>query len=494
MSTTTALMPCDPIRDTDLAPALIHVLAAIPMASTDVLSAAIGKSIRTTRQRLQALINSGHVHGVYMGSDRCLWLDSSAFHEFDLNVYPCNTRRGMGILADRMLPVQTIYRMSLELDLIRPDTTFQWHSNRAYDAVAGRPGHWAALCWSGVWENQAAIRSRLSWFGEDLRGEWPRILACAVPDRWQAQILREVLDQFRLTPHAAIWVAAGESWQLPPRTHPPRASVGWPRAPELSASPPPRTGQDFVQSLADQLLTGPEGSKSSRASTIQRVLPVLEQWPGVRPTHIRGLLPKSVNGAQMADALDYMKKLRLATEDDGVYHPGPEAVTRAAHRDRVISSRASGKRPKTLRRLRTHDWRTIGVVSEFLKQGSDIAPGWRATDDHGPAGKIDPDAVVYLYSGPYGPGWHYLEYERRARNYAAIEYKLRSYLMPQRSNDWPVIFVVDTPEAERLFWHHGRNLRLITGVARKGAVPTLWSCFGVRVTLNSTDSSPGTGC
>ena len=89
-------------------------------------------------------------------------------------------------------------------------------------------------------------------------------------------------------------------------------------------------------------------------------------------------------------------------------------------------------------------------MAQFQAQGGDIAAGWRAVDDAGPAGKLDPDAVVYLRSGPYGPGWHYFEYERRATSSKAIAHKLRSTLMKERSNDWPMIFVVSSSNIERL--------------------------------------------
>ena len=485
--------PRDPNERRDPAYALIHALADMPMSTTDILSAAIGRKPRTTRQHLQALSNKEHVRGAYIGPDRCLWLDPSAFRQFNLTAHSCNTRRGMGILAARILPVQTIYRMAHELALIRPDTTFQWDTGRAYDAVAGRSDHWGALFWSGIWQDKVAIRRRLYDFGEDLRGEWPAILAFAVPDRWQAQILQEVLDQFHLTAHAAIWVAVADSWQLSPPTHTPRASAGWPRAPKLSPPPSLASGPNFAQFLEDRGFTGPEGAKSPTSSTIQKVQPVLEQWPAVRPTHIRDLLPKSANGAQIADALFCMKELKLATQADGVWHPGPEAATRAAHRDRVTSRRTAGKKQETLRRLRHHDWPVIKIASMFQEQGSDIAPGWRAVDDAGRAGKLDPDAMIYLHASPYGPGWHYLEYERRAQTSAAIAHKLRSCFMPERSDDWPVIFVVANEEAERLFWQHGRGLKLITAIDNGNSPPTEWHCFGVPVTLNSTGTLPSTG-
>ena len=476
--------PRDPNECRDPAYALIHALAAMPMSTTDIVSAAIGKSARTTRGHLQTLSDEAYVRSAYIGILRRLWLDPSPFHRFNLTAFYCNTRRGMGILAARILAVQTIYRMSLELDLIRPDGAFQWHTDRAYDAVAGRPGHWVALFWSGCWEDKAAIRRRLYRFGEDLRGAWPTILAFAVPDGWQAQILQEVLHQFHLTAHAAIWVAVADSWALLPPTQTPRASAGWPRPPKPTPPPSLASGRDFARFLEDRAFTGPAGSKRPASSTMQKVQLVLEQWPAVRPTHIRDLLPKSANGAQIAGALFCMKDLALATEADGVWRLSPEAATRAAHRDRVTSGRTVGKQPGTLRRLRNHDWPVIKIASEFQEQGSDIAPGWRAVDDAGPAGKLDPDAVIYLRSGPYGPGWHYLEYERRAKTSAAIAHKLRSYFMPERSNDWPVIFVVASQGAERLFWQHGQGLKLITAVAQGQSPPRDWRCFGDPVALN----------
>ena len=478
--------------------AVIHALADMPMATTDVLSAAIGRPPRDTRRLVEALSEKRvrapseekYVQGAYIGARRRLWLGPSAFYEFNLTARYINTRRGMGTLAARTLPVETIYRMALELDLIRPDATFQWHSGRAYDAVAGGPyHHWGALFWSGVWEDKAAIRRRLYRFGEGLRGEWPAILAFAVPDRWQAQILREVLDQFRLTNHAAIWVVDTDAWQLRPPGHALLGSARWPQPPRRYSPPSPASGRDFARSLEEQLYTGPGGSKSAVSTTIMKVLFMLEQWPGVLPSHIRGSLIKGANGAQIADALFHMEELELATRYDRAYHPGPEAVKRAARRDGVSSRRTSGKQPESLLRLRNHDWPAFKIVAQFQAQGSDIAAGWRAVDDAGLAGKIDPDAVVYLRSGPYGPGWHYFEYERRSKSSKAIAHKLRSTLMKDRSNDWPMVFVVASPNAERLFWEHGKDAKLITAVAQGQKVPREWRCFGERVLLNDAGAS-----
>ena len=467
-------------------PAIIARVASMPLASTQEIAHATGRSLTTTTQNLRLLAHDGHVLqctiGATLRATPRWFLQPMAFQRFDIDTHFHNTRRGMGLLATRIYATERIYQLAHALDLLRPEHVFQWHSQRPYDAVAGSPDEWTALFWSGIWEDSTAIRRKIVRLGNEVGPVWPRLLAFAVPDHWQAQIVRDVLDDLHLTEHAVILVAADDTWDIPPPPATPRESAGWPDPPTVHAPARPTAGDELLAFLVEQHYTGQPGT------VIQKILHILEQWPGAIQAHIHALFNHQFASSAFAQALSHMQQLQLATRAHGAYYPGPTAWTRAAHRDRVHHRRTSGRMGRTdpnagRSRLRRHDWAAIRIAAHFQQNGADIAPGWRAVDDAGPAGKLDPDAMIHLTHSPYGSGWHYLEYERRAKTSAAIAHKLRSYFMPQRSNDWPVIFVVANADAERLYWEHGRGINLITAVDNGNHPPTEWRCFGTPVHL-----------
>ena len=84
------------------------------------------------------------------------------------------------------------------------------------------------------------------------------------------------------------------------------------------------------------------------------------------------------------------------------------------------------------------------------------AAGWRCREYMG-GEAIAPDGLVYLEHSPYGPGWHYLEYERSVRGRGRLERKMRGYASPRRMNDWPVLLVVWDKKAEAVFQQVGEQ-------------------------------------
>ena len=99
------------------------------------------------------------------------------------------------------------------------------------------------------------------------------------------------------------------------------------------------------------------------------------------------------------------------------------------------------------------------LVGKFAAAGLVGAAGWRCWEHMGGSGGIAPDGLVYVEHSPYGPGWHYLEYERSARGRSRVERKMRGYASPQRINDWPVLMVVWDREAEAVFQQVGESGR-----------------------------------
>ena len=117
-----------------------------------------------------------------------------------------------------------------------------------------------------------------------------------------------------------------------------------------------------------------------------------------------------------------------------------------ALRDRVSNSKLpAGVRPlpdPVGHRLQDHEDGVMELMGEFAAAGLVGAAGWRCWEHMGGSGGIAPDGLVYVEHSPYGPGWHYLEYERSARGRSRVERKMRGYASPRRINDWPVLMVV----------------------------------------------------
>ena len=142
-------------------------------------------------------------------------------------------------------------------------------------------------------------------------------------------------------------------------------------------------------------------------------------------------------------------------------------------------------------RIGEHEAGVMRLMAGFASERCAFAPGWRCQDVMGDRGTVAPDAVVWIESGPFGAGWHYVEYERRARSPARVRAKLRGYQSDLRVNSYPLL-VVCRPGVEKAFWEAGRELEMLTTTvqeARSGPVVgregTVWRHFGRPVSVLS---------
>ena len=128
------------------------------------------------------------------------------------------------------------------------------------------------------------------------------------------------------------------------------------------------------------------------------------------------------------------------------------------------------------------------LLGHFIARGCPVANGPRHTEHLGAHGGIAPDAMVRLTVSPYGPGWHYGEYERSARGRSRVEEKLRGYGSPRRRDRYPVVLVCRDDEAEAHFQDLGRELGLALVTTTLGRLRKLgpggcWSMYGEPVRL-----------
>ena len=118
-------------------------------------------------------------------------------------------------------------------------------------------------------------------------------------------------------------------------------------------------------------------------------------------------------------------------------------------------------------------------------------PGWRDWETMGADGGIDPDAMALLRDSPYGPGWHYVEYERSASSPSRIRKKLHGYDSPMRPNSWPVLVALSTGKAEVHCHEVGGEMKVsmltttFPRLRKHGAVGTqeCWSLYSRQVAL-----------
>ena len=99
--------------------------------------------------------------------------------------------------------------------------------------------------------------------------------------------------------------------------------------------------------------------------------------------------------------------------------------------------------------------------------------------------------MILLEQSPYGPGWHYFEYELSAKAPSRIAAKLLGYLAPRRRDHWPVLFVVRDDKVEAIFQQRGAvgNLPMLTTTLQRlkdfGPLDNAhcWSRYGQMVSV-----------
>ena len=102
----------------------------------------------------------------------------------------------------------------------------------------------------------------------------------------------------------------------------------------------------------------------------------------------------------------------------------------------------------------------MNAVGGMVEAGLSVASGWRSGEGM-EGGAIVPDAMVYVTEGPYGPEWHYLEYERYVRGEFRARRKLRGYAANDRREVWPLMIVVWDETVEGIFHRVGSELGVL---------------------------------
>ena len=405
---------------------------------------------------------------------------------------------GRAYLLDRFPVTEALPHAAASITKMGRLTRFHWFKGVAWDAAAHYEDGWALVFWSGLLEKETLLTRRFEQLGEDLlehaapgRRPWPGLLFFVVHDRWQAELVKRVARRRGLEDQVQFWYI-------------------WDQSASVSGTPRPSRGGVFPQGFLNLASNWSwearvEASFWSRgmARRYCRLLCMVAEWPRMTSAFAKDTLgesPSSRNADRALQALRGMERpyLEAVRKGRGYEHTITNRLFNLLARiDRVPNNRifAALRGPVGTGNSIVHDNGVLALTAHFLRGGLDVAAGWRSLERWHDGG-IEPDLMVCLNTGPYGPGWVYVEYERTARYAARAGQKLLRYLDRRRQDDFGLLLVAWNDQAERHFQEIGaRNndrpgvAKLITTtldrLARYGALGNdqCWSWYGLSVKL-----------
>ena len=490
---------------TDLGSGDLRVVRAVldqPLASAGDIAAAQGRTASGVHARLRSVSDAGAgdgrlVESVSLGCARRrvdrYFLTEYGQAEFGLSGATWHQPGTLARLLERLSSVEWLYPAAAAVRGLGRMVAFQWVDSVSFDAAVRYEHGWAALFWSGLLRSEQVWRERLEQFGNDLLtlaagvdSPRPGLLCVVATDRWQVELVLRVVRRYGMEDWVRVWCISDDSWH---GAETPLTSRGWVHQPVFLR----RMSRNAWEGRVRESLWAADGGQDAA-----RVLQAVAEWPGLPTTLVRLALGESPSGRRAQNSCMRLTALRLLHRwwDRGEYRyrlsrPG---MTLLAGLDRASPGgawqRIQMDRWETPDGFEVHEYGLLEVAQQCAAAGLVIVAGWRDWENLGDSG-IAPDMLVYLRYGPHGPGWHYLEYERRARSPYTITKKLGGYDSSRRSNDWPVLLVCRTELAERNFQQRGLEMgvRMLTTTIPRfrehGALGNhdCWSRCGERVAI-----------
>ena len=480
---------------------VINALLPLPLSTIGDLAAVTGRRHARLRSGLDELEHAKLVASAVLGwtlrgSPRW-FLTDKALAGFESSAPTWHEEGERGELLHRLPLVEWFYRVAGSVRGLGRFEDFQWLDEAGLDAAVEYKKGWVAIFWSGSLEKESSITKRLERLGPDLlklaatdEPPWPAALFFVVTDQWQMELVyRAALRIPWAWSKVYIWsIADGNpaEVQLYPRSHgglyqpaKRRGVGGWPWAKRTKDS-----------------LWAQNGSQAKG-----KVLADLAQWPDMTTRMGRQALGEGDAGRSAQRCFTKLIELRLAQrrKEKGSYRyfltdRGYALLTR---RDGVPSRTAESRRDdpdkrEDLKMMRkAHEDGLMSIMGQFMAAGLPVAEGSRSWEHLGLDGGIAPDGMVLLEHGPFGPGWHYVEYELSARGERRVSEKLRGFLPDRRQDNFPVLVVSWNDAAEAVFQRLGgeSGLRMLTTTKKRletsGPLnhPDCWSMYGEPVTI-----------
>ena len=473
---------------------VLDCLQYMPMGSAQDISFAFGRDASVVYRTLAALETAGYVAGRMMSCHRRRqkrwWIKGRDGRDRPGFVSFAHSSNAVAKLLDNPVATEWFYYLASGLavtpygkSIDRRMLEFCWFRDRAFDAAARYTDGWVAFFWSGYWQDSRLLEHRLGRINEGMRSYGgrarPGLYCFVVPDLWQAYLVWDAAQRLNLAGAASIQVIDGVSslgdFEIL------QDSEGW-LLPGIEGDPVGVTPLERV--FNGSLINEPDGA------WLLRLMFHVEQWPGVTRKTLAGFTRQS-NGRVKA-GLDRLLDRGMVVDHDGRYVPAGVWLSGAARRDRVWSGRPGRHFSHEIvenlydGRIQRHEQGLMRVMRAFAKAGCPVASGWRAYDVMGTSGQVAPDGVVFLQDSPFGSGWHYVEYELRAKGKRLVDAKLRGYRSRVRANDYPVLMVC-SPEAEGVFLERGAGLKMLVTTVPEvrsgllvsdGARDTVWRFQG----------------
>ena len=396
----------------------------------------------------------------------------------------------LAYLLQRLPLLEHIYAAVADQHGIGPLEEFRWCRGTPWRAAARFRDGWVPYHWIGTPSRRGDIADTLNRTAEEIQDQiWegeaplPHHMVIITPDLWQEWQVSEVAGEMGILPHLQLRSVRGGIVYGPREGWPSR---GW----VVDPLPPPRPGP---WTLEDQLAASRWRHPGGQLAT--RLVDCVLEWPGATSrfatAYVYGCRDKEKQKVVLdeLDALCARQYLRsepfdgrsrmhfidaagydFATTRDGVHNGGiPDRYT----------SIEGERKPSVV----PHELGARELAQEFLEEGLLVVEGRRYWEHLGEGG-IEPDALVYLRGGPFGDGWHFLEYELRVRGRRRADIKLRGFSMTdRRQNDWPVLVAARDATAEKHLERAGYDMGvklLTTNVARLRSEGALrcWNLYG----------------
>lgn len=475
---------------------LLRLLGMMPYAGARELAGVMSRGHELMYRRLWQLSDRGYVAKVELGATRpqvARWFilpEGRDVLEPPDHIWHLDW--SLSRVLEMLPQLETFYRAVAEQSpklgkLVR----FRWFRGAAWGAAALYEHGWVAFFWSGILQSEGRLRRMFNQLVTELENYnvragrcYPSVLCFVVSDAWQRELVTRVARDLSMDDRLQVWCVADG---------------------QVSGCREALEGHGWVgqvldvkglgrYSLGQRLANSPWSRPGGKI--LGRVLESVLEWPGLGSRFCSlatGDDAKRIR-TELGALADREYLRRYVSSGIYRYVMGRRGLDLLSRRDGVNAFRqrrtTRGVAVPDERNLGRHEYGLMSMVEGFLAGGLTVAAGWRASDHLG-VGGIAPDAMVWLSSSPYGPGWHDVKYEPRGRVSSAVVQRILGCGSAGRPDRWPVLAVVRDERVEAVFHEVGREakLRLLTStVARLDEFPVLqhprcWSMYGRFVSL-----------
>ena len=478
---------------------LFDFMAGTPLVSGSVLSGMLRRPAPYSYPLLRQLTDAQVVSSVGLGAgiDRAQRHSISAYGQQFLSsaAGAWHEDWALAYLLERFPAVDFVYEAAASVRDMGRLSRFQWYKGAAWDAVAQYEDGWALFFWSGLLQGERHLNELFSRMGVDLMEHravgpvpWPGRMCFVVSDLWQRELVYRAARRRGCGDQVETFCVSDRSVSEAPN---PEASRG-------GLAHPVAWGSVGNWPWEKRVASAPWSSGDGRR--LYRLLIAVAEWPRLYIDFARAIFRETPGSRTTQVALQRQRERDRPFLDSHRERNGHRYVinTRGYALLARIDGVSTGRMPAGVRGAdetrfsKAHEDGVMELVRHFIAAGIPVAAGWRSRE-RWLGGGIEPDAMVLLTRSPFGPGWHYIEYERSARNQARAERKLGRYLYSRRQDGFPVIVAAWSDRAEAHFQNLGREsgapLKLLTTtierLKRCGPVGDTgcWSHYGEPVSL-----------